>query len=86
MKPYETMWNLMKPGHGGNGNRLGQPLSIILSVQDKGLVERLLVEELDKLGTLSGSQFRRTPAFQRIGLREFLQERPIFNGKIHSFL
>ena len=36
-----------------NGNCFGQALSIILSVQDKGLVERLLVEELDKLGTLS---------------------------------
>ena len=34
------------------GTSLSCKLSIILSVQDEGFVERLLVEELDKLGTL----------------------------------
>ena len=37
-----------------SGTSMSCKLSIILSVQDEGFVERLLVEELDKLGTLRG--------------------------------
>ena len=36
--------------------QLGPGLSIIFGVQDKGFIERLLVEELDKLCTLQGGE------------------------------